>query len=377
MFMDISSEMIHSLLPVFLTGVLGVSALSVGIIEGIAEATASTVKIFSGAVSDWIGRRKPLLLLGYGLATLTKPLFPLAHSFETVLLARFVDRIGKGIRVAPRDAYLADITPQEQLGSAYGLRQTMDTTGAFIGPLLAVALMIYTVNDYRFVFWAAIIPALAVVFIIIFGVHEPAKKKQAEKRPFPLRPADIKALSGTFWLVTAIASVLTLARFSEAFLILRGDNIGLSAAYAPAILIVMNIVYSASAWPVGALSDRIGRNGLLAVGIAMLIAADLVLAFATSPLLVFAGAALWGLHMGLTQGIITAYIAQNIPASLRGTGFGVYNFVTGLVLLAASVIAGWLWSAQGPAFTFGAGALFSALSLAGFAALMPRLGKKE
>jgi MFS family permease len=375
MFMDISSEMIHSLLPLFLTGVLGASALSVGILEGIAEATASIVKIFSGAVSDWIGRRRPLLLLGYGLATLTKPLFPLADSFTTVLTARFLDRIGKGIRAAPRDAFLADITPEPMRGAAYGLRQSMDTMGAFIGPLAAMLLMIWTFNDYRTVFWIAVIPALIVILIIIFGIREPARATPAEKKTFPLKRSQLKLLSPVFWGVTMVASVLTLARFSEAFLILRGDSIGLGAAFAPAILIAMNVVYSLSAWPVGILSDRIGRQGLLVAGIAMLIIADMVLASAHTPLLVFIGAGLWGLHMGLTQGIITAYVAGSVPAHLRGTGFGVYNFVTGVVLLLASVIAGYLWSAYGPFVTFAGGAVFSALSLLGFLVMRPIPGK--
>lgn len=377
MFMDISSEMIHSLLPLFLTGVLGVSALSVGILEGIAEATASIVKIFSGAISDWIGKRKPLLLLGYGLATVTKPLFPLADSFATVLTARFIDRIGKGIRVAPRDAFLADVTPEPMRGAAYGLRQSMDTLGAFLGPLIAMLLMIWTFNDYRFVFWAAVIPALFVLLIIIFAIKEPARAASTEKKPFPLRRSQLKLLSPIFWVVTFVASILTLARFSEAFLILRGDNIGLGVAFAPAILIAMNAVYSLSAWPVGALSDKIGRQGLLVAGIATLVLADIVLAYANTPVLVFIGAGLWGLHMGLTQGIITAYIADSVPAHLRGTGFGVYNFVTGIALLAASVIAGYLWSAHGPVITFAAGAVFSVLSLLGFLALRPLLGKKH
>ncbi len=377
MFMDISSEMIHSLLPLFLTRVLGASALSVGILEGIAEATASIAKIFSGAISDWMGRRKPLLLLGYGLATLTKPLFPLADSFTTVLTARFLDRIGKGIRGAPRDAFLADITPEPMRGAAYGLRQSMDTLGAFLGPLFAMGLMIWTFNDYRTVFWVAVIPALIVLLIIVFAIKEPARAKATEKKPFPLQTSQLKLLSPVFWIVTLVASLLTLARFSEAFLIMRGDNIGLGVAFAPAILIAMNAVYSLSAWLVGVLSDKIGRQGLLLAGIATLILADIVLASANTPVLVFIGAGLWGLHMGLTQGIITAYVADSVPAHLRGTGFGVYNFVTGIVLLAASVIAGYLWSAHGPVITFAAGAVFSALSLLGFLALRPYLGKKH
>ncbi|MBI1214417.1 MAG: MFS transporter [Alphaproteobacteria bacterium] len=364
MFMDISSEIIHSLLPLFMTSVLGVSALSVGIVEGIAESTASIVKIFSGSFSDWIGKRKPLLLAGYGLSTLTKPLFPLAHSLETVLLARFADRIGKGIRVAPRDALVADITPPHERGAAYGLRQTMDTVGAFTGPALAILLMLATADNFRFVFSAALLPALVVMLILLFAIREPQKKIDG-KKPFPLQKEKIRQLPTAFWQVTALGAVLTLARFSEAFLILRGDSLHLDAAFAPAILIVMNVIYALSAWPVGALSDRIGKTGLLAAGIALLIAADLILAFTPSLPLMFLGVALWGLHMGMTQGIITAFIADQAPEDLRGTAFGINNLLTGGALLLASVLAGALWKEGGPAMTFVAGAVFSALALSG------------
>lgn len=377
MFMDISSEMIHSVLPLFLTTALGVSALSVGIIEGIAESTAAIVKIFSGAISDWIGKRKPLLLLGYGLALLARPLFPLADSFNTVLFARFSDRIGKGIRVAPRDAFLADITPAEIRGAAYGLRQSLDNIGAIIGPGIAMLLMVWTLNDFRFVFWMAIIPAIVAMLVIVFGIKEPVRQKTEEKRPFPLQKAQLKLLPLTFWLITLVAAVFTLARFSDAFLILRADSLGLGAAYAPVILIVMNIAYAASSWPAGILSDKIGRAGLLFSGLLVLAASDMVLAAASSSAFVFAGAALWGLHMGLTQGIVTAYIADVAPAHLRGTAFGMYNLLTGAALLLASVVAGWLWKDYGAGATFTAGAVFAALSLIGFAALQPALRKKN
>lgn len=377
LFMDISSEMIHSVLPLFLTTTLMVSPLAVGIIEGIAESTASIVKIFSGAFSDWIRRRKPLLLAGYGLSTLTKPLFPVADSFLTVLFARFADRIGKGIRVAPRDAFIADLTPESQRGAAYGLRQSMDTVGAFLGPAIAMLLMLATANNFRVVFALAVIPALVVMAIILFGVKEPPAKKQQEKRPFPLRLSQMKQLPAPFWWITGFAAALTLARFSEAFLILRGDSIGLGAAFAPAILIVMNIFYAASSWPVGRLSDRIGKTGLLIAGILTLIAADLVLVFSAGVWMVFLGSALWGLHMGLTQGLLTAFVSGQAPAALRGTAFGMYNLVTGIALLLASVLAGWLWKAHGPAVTFGAGAVFSAVALAGFILLLPRLKEQR
>lgn len=376
LFMDLSSEMIHSVLPVFMISVLGVSALSVGIVEGIAEATACIVRIFSGAISDWIGRRKPLLLAGYGLALVVRPLFPLAQSLDAVLLARFSDRIGKGVRTAPRDALLADITPPAIRASAYGLRQSLDNVGAVLGPVAAILLMLATLDDFRFVLWAAVVPAVLCVLTIAFFVKEPERPKTAEKRPFPLRPSQIRLLSAPFWTVTAVGSVLMLARFSDAFLILRGSEAGLGAAWAPAILIAMNAVYAASSWPAGILADRIGKNALLLSGIGVLFAADIVLARAGTPPAVFAGVCLWGLHMGLTQGIITAYVAEEAPPELRGTAFGIYNVATGAALLAASVLAGWLWSAHGPAAAFHAGAVFALLALAGFAALRPRFGKE-
>jgi MFS family permease len=375
--MDISSEMIHSLLPLFLVTVLGASALSVGVIEGIAEATVAIAKIFSGAISDWLGRRKPLLLLGYGLAALTKPLFPLATGIGAILTARFIDRIGKGIREAPRDALIADVTPPSLRGAAYGMRQSLDTVGAVAGPLLAMALMAATANNFRLVFWLAVIPAFICVALIIFGVREHPRERQHDEaqphpaQPFPLNRRNISRLPRRFWQVTVLAAVLTLARFSEAFLLLRAENVGLAVTWVPAILMVMNIVYAASAYPLGALSDKINRKLLLGSGIALLIAADMTLALAADAWIVSAGAALWGLHMGATQGIITAVIADTAPEDMRGTAFGVFNLITGIALLTASVIAGALWTAFSPAMTFYAGAAFAAIALVGFLATPP------
>lgn len=370
--MDISSEMIHALLPLFLVTVLGASALSVGVIEGVAEATAAIAKVFSGAISDWLGRRKPLLLLGYGLAALTKPLFPLATGIGEVLTARFIDRIGKGIRGAPRDALIADITPPPLRGAAYGLRQSMDTVGAFAGPLLALALMAATADNFRLVFWIAVIPAAVCVALVVFAVQEPAPAHETGRprkgRPFPIRRSEIARLPRLFWQITALGTVLTLARFSEAFLLLRAENVGLAVTWVPAILIVMNVLYAVSAYPLGALSDKISRKLLLAGGIGMLIAADVTLALASNAWIVSAGAALWGLHMGATQGVMTAIIADAAPGDLRGTAFGMFNLVTGVSLLAASVIAGGLWTRFGPAMTFYAGAAFAAVALAGLLA---------
>lgn len=365
LFMDLSSEMIHGLLPVFLVTVLGAGALSVGLIEGIAEATASIAKVFSGVISDWIGRRKPLVLLGYGLAALTKPLFPLATGIGEVLTARFLDRIGKGIRGAPRDALIADITPQEIRGAAYGLRQSMDTVGAFAGPVLAIVLMYATHNNFRLVFWVAVVPAFVCVLLIVFGVEEPESTRQVAQTKFPINSANLRRLSAGFWWIIIFATALTLARFSEAFLLLRGQGLGLPVTWAPIVLIVMNVVYAVSAYPFGKLSDNGGRHKQFAWGIVLLIISDLVLAVAGNVWVMFLGAAVWGLHMGATQGLLSTMVADVAPAELRGTAFGVLNLASGIALLAASVIAGALWAMVGPAMTFYAGAAFSSLALAG------------
>jgi MFS family permease len=363
--MDTSSEMVHGLLPVYLTTVLGASALTVGAIEGVAESTALITKIFSGALSDWLGKRKLLTLLGYGLGAATKPVFPLANSIGWLVAARFVDRIGKGVRGAPRDALVADIAPAGLRGASFGLRQALDTIGAFLGPALAILLMIASHNDFRLVFWWAVLPAVLCVTLLAAAVREPPHVARAERVRFPLAPAELKRLGKPFWLVAGLAAVFTLARFSEAFLILRARSLGLSAAFAPGVLVVMNAVYALSAYPAGALSDRLGRRGVFLAGMALLVAADLALALAPSLVGVAAGLALWGLHMGFTQGLLAALVADTAPADLRGTGYGALNLVIGLATLAASVIAGALWDAVGPPATFLAGAGLAAVSLLG------------
>lgn len=374
LFMDISSEIIHSLLPAFLVTVLGASALSVGIIEGIAEATASISKLFSGAISDWIGKRKPLVLLGYGLAAVTKPLFPLATGTTTVLIARFIDRIGKGIRGAPRDALIADVTPIELRGTAFGLRQSMDTVGAFVGPMLAMLLMAASDDNFRLVFWIAVVPALIAVFLIVYGVREPDAAAPAERRSFPIRRAELARLNASFWWFVAVATVLTLARFSEAFLLLAAEHVGMAIALIPGVLVTMNVVYAAVAYPSGRLSDTMSRRTLLMLGVGFLIASDLVLGTAGSAWQVLVGAALWGCHMGVTQGLFSTLVADAAPSDLRGTALGMYNLITGVALLAASVIAGWLWAVFGPATTFMGGAIFSILALIGIAVSKRRSG---
>jgi MFS family permease len=364
MLMDISSEMIHALLPLYLVVGLGASALAVGVIEGIAEATALIVRIFSGALSDRLGHRKWLAALGYGLAAVTKPVFPLAPSIGWLFAARFIDRIGKGIRGSPRDALIADVTPPDLRGASFGLRQSLDTVGAFIGPLAAVVLMLLTGDNFTLVFWFAVIPAFLSFAVIALVVREP--ERPADLRPVraPLSRAEIARLGGAFWIVATIAGLFTLARFSEAFLLLRAQSVGMALAFVPLILVAMNVVYALAAWPAGALSDRIGRYVLLSCGFAILIVADLVLAFAPNVATVVLGAALWGLHMGLTQGVLASLVADTAPADLRGTAFGMFNLVAGVATVAASVVAGALWDVVGPQVTFIAGAIFTALALA-------------
>jgi MFS family permease len=366
LFMDMSSELIHSLLPVFVVGTLGASALSLGLIEGVAEAAASITKLFSGVLSDRLGRRKLLAVVGYGLAALTKPLFPLAGSVELVATARFVDRIGKGIRGAPRDALVAEIAPAHLRGACYGLRQSLDTVGALVGPLLAVLFMALFAGDIRAVFWIAVVPAVLAVLLLVLGVEEPAGAHGTPGRArVPLRLADLARLPAACWWVIAIGGVLTLARFSEAFLVLRAQAAGLPPTLLPLVMAAMSLVYALSAYPAGVLADRLDRRGLLAAGLAVLILADLVLAAAGSVVLVMVGVGLWGLHMGLTQGLLATLVADTAPPDRRGSAFGLFNLVSGILLLAASTLAGGLWQSLGAAATFLAGAAFAGLALIG------------
>jgi MFS family permease len=364
LFMDVSSELIHSLLPVFMVTALGASALAVGVVEGLAESTALIVKVFSGVLSDWIGKRKALAVLGYGLGALSKPLFALATSVPLVLGARFMDRIGKGIRGAPRDALVADLAPPEIRGAAFGLRQALDTVGAFLGPLLAIMLMVLLAGDFRAVFWFAVIPAVLAVLLLVLGVEEPGRSASPRAAPAnPIRWNTLATLGGAYWFVAAAGAVFTLARFSEAFLILRAQQLGLPDAYAPLVLIIMNVVFAASAFPLGKLADRMSHRRLLGAGLALLIAADLVLAHAGGLAAVAVGVALWGLHLGMTQGLLATMVAGTAPEELRGTAFGFFSLASGTALLIASILAGFLWEALGAAATFHAGAAISTLAL--------------
>lgn len=364
--MDISSEMVHSLLPLFMVGTLGASALVVGLVEGLAEATALIVKVFSGVLSDWWGKRKWLAVFGYALGALTKPLFALAPGIGTVLTARLLDRVGKGVRGAPRDALVADIAPPDMRGAAFGLRQSLDTVGAFLGPLLAVGLMLLWANDFRAVFWVAVVPGFLAVALLMLGVHEP-DRPVGQRRSNPIRRENLRRLGSAYWWVVGLGAVFTLARFSEAFLVLRAAQSGVPVALVPLVMVAMNLVYAASAYPFGRLSDRMDHRTLLALGLAVLIAADLVLAVPAHWATVLAGVALWGLHMGMTQGLLATMVADTAPADLRGTAFGFFNLVSGVALLLSSAIAGLLWDQLGASFTFYAGAAFSGLALLGLA----------
>jgi MFS family permease len=367
--MDVSSEMIHALLPVYLVGVLGVSMLAVGVIEGVAEATSAIVKVFSGALSDRVGKRKLLAALGYGLAAFTKPVFPLATSVGWFVAARFVDRIGKGIRGAPRDALVADLSPAHLRGASFGLRQSLDTIGAFLGPLLAIVLMWLSASNFQLVFWIAVVPAFLSMALIILAVRDPDRPAGIRSVKSPLGMAELGRLGPGCWLVVAMGGVFTLARFSEAFLILKAEAVGLPLVLVPLVLVLMNVAYAASAYPAGVLSDNGDRGRVLIPGLLLLIAADIVLAFASGIAAVLVGVALWGLHMGFTQGLLATLVADTAPAELRGTAFGVFNLITGLALLAASIIAGALWDAAGPQSTFLAGAAFTAMATTGLVAL--------
>lgn len=362
MLMDISSEMIHSLLPLFMVGTLGASAFMVGMIEGLAEATALIVKVFSGVLSDYLGKRKALAVFGYGLGALTKPLFAIAPTTGIVLTARLLDRVGKGVRGAPRDALVADLTPPAIRGAAFGLRQALDTVGAFVGPLLAAGLMMWWANDFRAVFGVAVIPGILAVALLLFGVREPAQHRH-ERPTSPIRRDNLRRLSGAYWWVVGVGAIFTLARFSEAFLVLRAQQGGVPIAWVPLVMVAMNLVYAATAYPFGKLSDRMSHRTLLAWGLVVLIAADLVLGHDDHWTTVLAGVALWGVHMGMTQGLLATMVADTAPPDLRGTAYGFFNLVSGLAMLVASAVAGLLWDRLGASATFHAGAVFSVLAL--------------
>jgi MFS family permease len=361
--MDASSEMVQALLPLYLVVVFGASMATVGLIEGAAEATASISKIFSGALSDWLGNRKLLAGLGYGLAALSKPIFPLALSIGWIAAARFIDRVGKGVRGAPRDALLADIAPLQARGASMGLRQALDTVGAVLGPLIGVGLMRLTANDFRTVFWAAVVPAAGAVALLALAVREPERTERPRKARFPLRGSELRRLGGAYWLILTLATLFALARFSQAFLVLRAQTAGLQITFVPMVFIVMNVFYALAAYPAGTLSDRFNRLTILSIGIGFLIAADAALIVSTSLAGLALATVLWGLHMGFTQGLLAALVADAAPPDLRGAAYGLLNLSAGLAALAASAITGALWDIAGPRAAFVPGGAFAALAL--------------
>ena len=362
LFMDMSSELVHSVLPVYLTSVLGLSVLAVGIIEGIAEATASMLKVVSGYVSDRFAKRKSLALLGYGLAALTKPIFPLAETAFGVVAARFVDRIGKGIRSAPRDAIVADVTPPQLLDAAYGLRQSLDTVGAFAGPMLAMLFLWLWAGDLRMVLWVAVVPAFIAVALLAVGVPEPPPHAPA-RRNAAIRFNTLTRLPKAFWHLIALTALFSLARLSEAFLVLRAQEMQLTLFWIPMVMIVMSAVYSIASYPAGLFARRLGKRTLLRASLVALFAAESVLAWLPGQAGLWIGVALWGLHMGLSQGGLSAAVAQLAPPQLRATCFGIFHFVTGVFQLASGALAGWLWSQHGSSAAFTAGAFWAVVAL--------------
>ncbi|HEU5286377.1 MAG TPA: MFS transporter [Sphingomicrobium sp.] len=361
--MDLSSEIYHALLPLFITVTLGLPAAALGAIDGIAEATASFAKLASGRMSDRSRRRKPLILAGYGLAALSKPLFPLASGAAEVMGARFADRLGKGIRGAPRDGMIADETPPEVRGRAFGLRQALDTVGAFLAPLAAIGLMILLAGNIRAVFWIAVIPAMLCFLLAWLALREraPPHPEQGQRPPFF---AGFRELDRATRRLIAVGFLFTLARFSEGFLILRGFDVGLSATLSPLVLVLFNLAFLALAYPAGSWSDRMSPKAILMIGMAVLVAADLVLAQPLGLPGLAVGVALWGAHMALTQGVFARLIADVAPPHLRATSFGAFYFVGGIGTLLASLGAGLLWDRSGPDATFIAGAAVAAVAMA-------------
>lgn len=373
LFMDTSSELIHSLLPIFVVSGLGASAALYGLMEGVAEASVLITKMISGVVSDRFRRRKPLAVLGYGLSAASKPLFPLASTFAAIFAARLVDRVGKGIRGAPRDALIADITPEALRGAAYGLRQSLDSVGAVLGPLLALLMLVALSADIASAFWVAVVPGALSVLTLLLFVREPDHGADSHQARWPIRREALAQLGGDYVRVVVLGAVLTLARFSEGFLILRATDVGVELAHAPLVMVGMNVVYSLTAYPIGKLSDRIGRRALLLISTLVLAGADVSLALLDNPIGLALGVSLWGLHMGMSQGLLSALIADAAAPSLRGTAFGLFNLVSGLAMLAASVIAGVLWDQVGPAACFLTAATFALLAGIGLFAQARRL----
>lgn len=382
LFMDLSSESIHSLLPLFMVNVLALSALAVGLLDGAAEALTLFIKPVSGWVSDRFTYRKPLTLAGYGIAAFSKPLFALSQGLGLVVFARLLDRVGKGIRGAPRDALIADVTPKALRGRAYGLRQAMDTIGALLGPLLAVLLMWLLHDNYRLVFWIAAVPAVIAVIILWWFVKEP---KTVTQKALSATPGELTSVvnnranttfSHGYWSIVILAGLIALARPSEAFLLLQGNAQGLSASTTPLLLALMNVLYAASVFPVGLSFDRVGPRKLLMASLLLLAIAMLCLQQATSPAWVYLAAAFWGLHLGCSQGVLSALISLYAPNAKRGTAFGIYALCVGIAYLINGTVMGLLWSPTEAFYAFGFCVLMSLMTLMWFIVVKPHQRQK-
>lgn len=364
--MDISSEMIHALLPLFMAGTLGASAIWIGLVEGIGEGTALIAKVFSGVVADRFGHKKRLVFAGYFLGVISKPVFALAGSMPVVLAARFFDRIGKGLRGAPRDAIVADVTDESIRGAAYGLRQSLDAAGAFVGPLLATLLLLLWTEDLRSIFWIALIPGAACLALILFGVEDNVTPTVNTKR---IAWKDLKSvMTPAFVQLVILGTLFSLARFSNAFIVLRAADIGIEHAWIPMAVVLMNITFSLSSYPFGKLADKLNPMKLLALGIVLLALANLLFAYAENYRILAAGIVLFGMHLGATQGIFSTIISEIAPSEVRATAFGIFNFFSGLALLASGLVAGSLWEYMGAQYCFGGGVVFALITLS----LIPR-----
>jgi MFS family permease len=359
--MAASSQMTNSLLPLYLVTVMGASTATVGLIEGLAEATNSCLRAVSGVISDWIGRRKPLVVFGYALSACVKPVFPLAGSIPVILAARLFDRTGKGIRDAPRDALLADQLSSRVRGSGFGLRISFFTAGTVLGPMLAAAIMAASAHDFRLVFWIAVIPAALSVIVLVARVEETPRSAPEPKSRLDWR--SLTVLPSAYWSVVAVACIIALARFSQAFLLLKANAIGVRMAHVPVYLALVGLVYGVSAYPFGVLADRMDRRIQLGMGVATLALSHVVLAFSDTGSVLVLGTLLWGLQLGIIDGLLGASVADTTPEKLRGTGFGVYYSCVGLASLIASATAGLLWQTGGAAVTFSVGAGIAATAL--------------
>lgn len=364
--MDISSEMIHALLPLFMAGTLGASAIWIGLVEGIGEGTALIAKVFSGVVADRFGHKKRLVFAGYFLGVISKPVFALAGSMPVVLAARFFDRIGKGLRGAPRDAIVADVTDESIRGAAYGLRQSLDAAGAFVGPLLATLLLLLWTEELRSIFWIALIPGAACLALILFGVEDNVTPTVNTKH---IAWKDLKiVMTPAFVQLVILGTLFSLARFSNAFIVLRAADIGIEHAWIPMTVVLMNIAFSLSSYPFGKLADKLNPMKLLALGMVLLALANLLFAYAANYRILATGIVLFGMHLGATQGIFSTIISEIAPSEVRATAFGIFNFFSGLALLASGLVAGSLWEYMGAQYCFGGGVVFALITLS----LIPR-----